>query len=91
MIQDHGFSRASPSVITNEPRFADTKSLEHFEKKELDRTASQEASLDIFLWFAVNGEGLPLRRSIATIGSAKSGMKMKVAWKLTSLSVHLEN
>jgi hypothetical protein len=32
-----------------------------FEKKELDlyRQASEEACLDIFLWFFVGGEGLP--------------------------------
>lgn len=60
IIRDHGFSRQSPSVMTEEPHYPDTKSPGHFEKKDLDRTASQEASLDIFRWFFVNGEGLPL-------------------------------
>lgn len=35
-----------------------------FEKKELDpnRKASDEASLDIFRWFIVGEEGLPLKK-----------------------------
>lgn len=62
IVQDHGFSSASASVRAEAPHFADARSLVHFEKKELDRTASREASLDIFRWFFVNGEGLPLEK-----------------------------
>lgn len=62
IIQDHGFATESPSVMTERPHYPDTKSLGHFEKKKLDRTASQEASLDIFRWFVVNGEGEPLEK-----------------------------
>jgi len=48
--------------MAEELHFPNAKSLGHFEKKELDRTASQEASLDIFRWFFVNREGLPLEK-----------------------------
>lgn len=49
--------------MTEEQHFPGTKSLGHFEKKELDRTASQEATLEIFRWFIVNGEDLPLEKA----------------------------
>ncbi|KAJ5584590.1 uncharacterized protein N7459_004390 [Penicillium hispanicum] len=62
-IQDNGFLRSYPSFmaegLSNTP---DIKEASHsFEKKELDseREASEEASIDIFHWFVVGGEGLP--------------------------------
>lgn len=60
IIQDRGFSRTSPSLITEGRSILDIKTLGNIEKKELDRMASQEASLDIFRWFFISGEGLPL-------------------------------
>lgn len=38
----------------------DIKAQRDFEKSTLDQIASWEASLDIFRWFSVGGEGLPL-------------------------------
>lgn len=86
IILDHGFLRESPSVMTEEPHVPDTKSLGHFEKKELDRTASQEATLDIFRWFVVNGEGVSLEKVYHDDWTMKSG-KMKVTWKLMRLMI----
>lgn len=38
---------------------AGIKELRKFEEKELDQRASLEASLEIFHWFIINGEGRP--------------------------------
>lgn len=65
-IQDYGFSKSYPSLLTAElsdiPSIKVTSQL--FEEKELDpdREASEEASLDVFRWFIVGGEGLPPER-----------------------------
>ncbi|RJE22210.1 hypothetical protein PHISCL_05458 [Aspergillus sclerotialis] len=60
-IEDCGFSKSSLPTMTetfrNPP--ADIKELRKFKEKELDQRASLEASLDIFLWFIINGEGRP--------------------------------
>lgn len=54
IIHDYGFLRTSLEQIS--PMFEDIKI---FEKREIDETASREASLDIFRWLSINGEGLP--------------------------------
>jgi hypothetical protein len=60
IIQDHGFSRSSLSTIPeNTYSISDIKELKIFENKKFDQMASREASLDIFRWFCINGEGLP--------------------------------
>ncbi|PLB55666.1 hypothetical protein P170DRAFT_506221 [Aspergillus steynii IBT 23096] len=62
-IHDYGFLNAYPSLLTAElSNIPDSRTISHsFEKKELDpkRTASEEASVGIFLWFIVGGEGIP--------------------------------
>lgn len=62
-IQDYGFLRRSPSLVTEElSNIPNIREVSHaFEKRELDpdREASEEASVDIFRWFIVGGEGLP--------------------------------
>jgi len=62
-VQDYGFlkgySSLLPAQISNIPN---SKDVSHsFKKKELDpdRGASEQASLDIFRWFVVGGEGVP--------------------------------
>lgn len=63
-IMDYGLSGSSSSIILkNGFSLFDGQELEMNEKKELDQTASREASLDVFRWFVMNGEGLP-RESI---------------------------
>jgi hypothetical protein len=60
IIQDHGFSRSSLSTIPeNTYAISDIREVKIFEKKEFGQMASREASLDIFRWFCINGEGLP--------------------------------
>lgn len=43
----------------NKSAISDIKELEIFEKKEIDQMTSREASLDIFRWFSINGDGFP--------------------------------
>ena len=61
VIQDCGFSKSSLSTMTENFPDAATgiKKLRKFEEKELDQRASLEASLEIFHWFIINGEGRP--------------------------------
>ncbi|KAJ5253826.1 hypothetical protein N7524_011006 [Penicillium chrysogenum] len=61
IFQDHGFSTTPLSTITEHPAdILDIEKPKTFQKKELDQMASREASLDIFRWFFINGEGVPL-------------------------------
>jgi hypothetical protein len=59
-IQDRGFAEqptlAMPGYFSD---IFDIKAQRDFEKTSLDQMASREASLDIFRWFSVGGEGLP--------------------------------
>jgi hypothetical protein len=60
IVQDRGFSRSLLSSIPDEnPYIPDIRELEIFERKGVDQIASREASLDIFRWFSINGEGIP--------------------------------
>lgn len=59
-FQDYGFSTTPISTITEYPTdLVDVREPKTFQKKELDQMASREASLDIFRWFFINGEGIP--------------------------------
>ncbi|KAJ5176559.1 uncharacterized protein N7482_002436 [Penicillium canariense] len=61
-VQDFGFSERYPSLLTELSIIPDSKVISHsFERKELDpdREASEEASLEIFRWFVIGGEGIP--------------------------------
>lgn len=57
-IEDKGFTTATPTPATGECRLR-AYSLRQFPHKPLDQEASEEASLDIFRWFIINGEGVP--------------------------------
>lgn len=57
-IEDQGFTKATPTPATGECRLR-AHSLRQFPHKPLDQEASEEASLDIFRWFIINGEGVP--------------------------------
>ncbi|KAJ5691090.1 hypothetical protein N7488_011825 [Penicillium malachiteum] len=60
IIQDYGLSRSFLSNFPeNEPTAPTVKDLKDFEKKGLDQMASREASLEVFRWFSINGEGVP--------------------------------
>lgn len=60
-IKDCGFSTSPPSTITKSfLDIPDVKELGKFKVKKLDQRASLEASLDIFRWFIICGEGRPL-------------------------------
>lgn len=60
IVQDRGFLRSlSSSSAEDNPSIPDIGELEIFESKGFDQIASREASLDIFRWFFINGEGLP--------------------------------
>ncbi|OQE17584.1 hypothetical protein PENSTE_c020G08481 [Penicillium steckii] len=66
IVEDYGFSDEYPSlstVVSLEAPYTKVTRLS-FEEKELDpeREASEEASLDVFRWFIVGGEGLPPER-----------------------------
>lgn len=60
-IQDHGFSRTSSPLLTEDllPVVPQAKELKYFKKKEIDQLASQEAPLYIFQWLSINREGRP--------------------------------
>jgi len=62
-ILDYGYSRRSPSLITEELfNIPDIEGVSHsFQKRDLDpdREASELASMDIFRWFILGGEGVP--------------------------------
>ncbi|OOF95548.1 hypothetical protein ASPCADRAFT_13467, partial [Aspergillus carbonarius ITEM 5010] len=59
-IHDKGFSTARialPTILDLDP--PEVEGLKLFPHRPVDQDASEEASLDIFRWFIVNGEGLP--------------------------------
>jgi hypothetical protein len=60
IIEDQGFDKAAVQCFPE----ADSPKIElvtnaEFPKVQLNQEASQEASLDIFRWVMVNGEGVP--------------------------------
>ncbi|PYI04795.1 hypothetical protein BO78DRAFT_449182 [Aspergillus sclerotiicarbonarius CBS 121057] len=59
-IHDKGFSTA-PVTMPSTPDIDSLRvqGVRQFSHKPLDQNASEEASLDIFLWFIINGEGFP--------------------------------
>ena len=58
IVQDYGFSGSLLSSIPeNRSAIPDIKKLEIVEKKKIDQEASEEASLSIFRWFSITGEG----------------------------------
>lgn len=59
LVRDDGFSRTPLPVVTSTSDPFDVKEPRNFPKKDLDQEASHEASLDIFRWFIINGEGVP--------------------------------
>lgn len=67
-VQDYGFSKSNPSICDRNVELSDIEPIKEsshsFEKKELDpdREASEEASLEIFRWSMVGGEGLPAEK-----------------------------
>lgn len=62
-VRDDGFLQRYPSLSTTELcNIPNGKVASHsFKKKELDpnREASEEASVDIFFWFIIGGDGIP--------------------------------
>lgn len=65
VIQDQGFSTGTlptPSTLGKDffpDLFFPDQRLHQFPHQPLDQEASGEASLDIFRWFIINGEGFP--------------------------------
>jgi hypothetical protein len=57
VIEDQGFSEDTPPLLLNE--LGITAIALEIPGKPLDQEASEEASLDIFRWVMVNGEGIP--------------------------------
>ena len=59
IVQDEGFSTATAPVTFDASLFQVQERLQPAQKP-FDQEASREASLDIFRWFIINGEGFPL-------------------------------
>ncbi|KAL4888243.1 hypothetical protein BDV59DRAFT_211432 [Aspergillus ambiguus] len=60
IYHDHGYSK-QPALTSSDflLNISDIKAPKVFERTYLDQRASREASLEIFRWFSISGEGLP--------------------------------
>lgn len=59
VIEDKGFDNKARNIFPEESSMAINISDTLFPKKSFTQEASQEASLDIFRWVMINGEGTP--------------------------------
>jgi hypothetical protein len=59
IIEDQGFDKAGVQRFPEGSPKIELITSAEFPKKPLDQEASQEASLDVFRWVMINGEGVP--------------------------------